>query len=135
MESVSINICELKLTDLSQPAQTATVAVRDPFMTMRKLYWWSTSNLLNTSTLVPPMAVARMVLVTAMAITSPSPGCDSDPCLPTFWARNPNTSMSPPRAARGTEWPGMLTIRLSLNLPARGPISHAPMKAQTAPHR
>ena len=99
---------------------------------MRKLYWWSTSSLLKARTLVPPMAVARMVLVAATEISSPSPGLDTDPCFPTcsmrhvtrrhvtccdnvmltFCARNPNTRMRPPRAESGTECPGMLTFHM-----------------------
>ena len=117
------------------PAQTATVAVRLPFMQVRKLYWWDTNNLLKTRTLAPPMAVARMVLAAAVAVVSPSPGRERVPCLPTFWARKPKTRMSPPKAARGTEWPGMATTFPLLNLPALGPIRQAPMKAQTAPQR
>ena len=105
----------------SKPAQTATVAVRLPFMQVRKLYWWSTNILLKTSTLAPPMAVARMVLVAAVALISPSPGWERVPCLPTFWARNPKTRMRPPRAARGTECPGIATTFFLLNLPALGP--------------
>ena len=51
-------------------------------------------------------------------------------------ARNPKRSMNPPRAASGTEWPGMsMGFPALVNLPFLGPMKAHATRAQVAPNR
>ena len=51
-------------------------------------------------------------------------------CDPPLKARNPKMRMNPPRAAKGTEWPGMsLGLPLASKRPCRGPMTAVAMAA------
>lgn len=54
-------------------------------------------------------------------------------CLVPLQAKNPKMSIKPPKAERGTEWPGIGTGRPFLSKrPMRGPMRTQPTKAHTA---
>ncbi len=66
----------------------------------------------------------------AMADRKKSP---ENTCFVPLQAKNPKMRTSPPRADRGTEWPGMGTgLPCLSNRPMRGPIITHPTSAQTA---
>ena len=82
---------------------------------------------------MPAAEVPSAVFTMAEVTLAPSPGFEMLPCLAPLEARNPKTRMKAPRAARGTEWPGMLTgFPPESNLPMRGPMRMQPTRAMVA---
>ena len=82
---------------------------------------------------MPAAEVPSAVFTMAEVTLAPSPGFEMLPCLAPLEARNPKTRMKAPRAARGTEWPGMLTgFPPESNLPMRGPMRMHPTRAMVA---
>ena len=119
---------------------------RDPFIVVRKLYFpWAAApsfDLMKENTLektrvdMPAAEVPSAVFTMAEVTRAPSPGFEILPCLAPLEARNPKTRMKAPRAARGTECPGMLTgFPPESNLPMRGPMRMQPTRAMVAGRR
>ena len=123
------------------------IPARDPFIVVRKLYFPSAAappslglrqeNILEkTSVDMPAAEVPSAVFTMAEVTLAPSPGFEMLPCLAPLDARKPKTRMNAPRAARGTECPGMLTgLPPESNLPMRGPMRTQPTRAMVAGRR